>query len=640
MAFNRSEWENRYKLTIDSSKVYEDLTDFPVSVVLGSGTGQTGFDVSNIFDELDVVSGQEGYVDDDTKLLLHCGGDLSDSKHDVTTVGNPVIEFCTVSGVSTSCINFDGTGDCLLLPGSSDWNWGTGDFTVDFWVSFNSTANYPVLVVHNGATYTSSNFFRVLYNHVQVALQVTDINTDTLITASFTPVIGTFYHIAVTRSSQNGYLFIDGVLKDGPESWTGTITGETNGMVVGVNFDLSAYPFNGRMSEIRISKGLARWTSNFTPTLPNLISDSNTNLLLGFDGDTSSSGHAIAFNGGTKIESDYGKFGTSYYFDGSSDYLIIPDSDDWYFGSGDFTIDGWYNFNSLAGDFQFFTSQWGSSGNYGHLFYYRDASTTFRFIFGHVTSYTEYDATAIWTPTFGVWYHISVVKSGNSLMFFIDGQQLGNSIDVTGKTTSDVSSDLWIGCYPNIGTTPSSVAYFHGYMSEIRISKGIARWTSNFIPPGDKYGTSSWFNRKKIALTTESNHTNTDLDFDFMEESQFVQEDSVSGTNFSAGKALLNNNYTTWSEKQKIQPSDVQEDDLFGVSTAIYGNNMVVGAHGEDTGGLYAGSVYVFTISGTTWVEQQKIHALDKSAGDLFGYSLNCAGFSVVSLALHALYAH
>ena len=54
MSFNKNDWNNWYKLTIDSSKVDEDLTDFPVSIVLSSGTGQTSFDVSDIFDELTV----------------------------------------------------------------------------------------------------------------------------------------------------------------------------------------------------------------------------------------------------------------------------------------------------------------------------------------------------------------------------------------------------------------------------------------------------------------------------------------------------------------------------------------------------------------------------------------------------------
>jgi hypothetical protein len=80
---------------------------------------------------------------------------------------------------------------------------------------------------------------------------------------------------------------------------------------------------------------------------------------------------------------------------------------------------------------------------------------------------------------------------------------------------------------------------------------------------------------------------------------------------------------TSWSE-QKIQASDIQGNSYFGASVAISddGNTAIVGASREDTGGGDAGAAYIFTRSGTTWTQQQKIQASDKQASDFFGNSV------------------
>ena len=81
---------------------------------------------------------------------------------------------------------------------------------------------------------------------------------------------------------------------------------------------------------------------------------------------------------------------------------------------------------------------------------------------------------------------------------------------------------------------------------------------------------------------------------------------------------------TTWTQQAKIQASDKQASDRFGTSVAISsdGNTAIVGAYEEDTGGSAAGAAYIFTRSGTTWTQQQKIQASDKQGGDRFGRSV------------------
>jgi hypothetical protein len=81
---------------------------------------------------------------------------------------------------------------------------------------------------------------------------------------------------------------------------------------------------------------------------------------------------------------------------------------------------------------------------------------------------------------------------------------------------------------------------------------------------------------------------------------------------------------TSWSQQKKIQASNKGLEDQFGWSVAISGdgNTAIVGAQYEDTGATDAGAAYIFRRSGTNWNEQQKIQASDKGQNDNFGRSV------------------
>ena len=65
----------------------------------------------------------------------------------------------------------------------------------------------------------------------------------------------------------------------------------------------------------------------------------------------------------------------------------------------------------------------------------------------------------------------------------------------------------------------------------------------------------------------------------------------------------------TWTEEAKIQASDIAANDSFGYAVSIDGDTVVVGARQEDEGGTDAGAAYIFTRSGTTWAQQEKLMA-------------------------------
>jgi hypothetical protein len=97
-------------------------------------------------------------------------------------------------------------------------------------------------------------------------------------------------------------------------------------------------------------------------------------------------------------------------------------------------------------------------------------------------------------------------------------------------------------------------------------------------------------------------------------------------TGHAAGAAyIFTRSGTSWTQQQKIQASDKQQDDYFGSSVSISsdGNTALVGASSEDTGGSAAGAAYIFTRSGTSWTQRAKIQASDKQQHDFFGNSVS-----------------
>ena len=89
-------------------------------------------------------------------------------------------------------------------------------------------------------------------------------------------------------------------------------------------------------------------------------------------------------------------------------------------------------------------------------------------------------------------------------------------------------------------------------------------------------------------------------------------------------------NGSTWVEQAKLQANDKQAGDLFGYSVSISGDTVVVGAHGEDTGGSNAGAAYIYQYNGSTWLEQAKLQASDKETNDWFGRSVSISGDTAI----------
>lgn len=212
-------------------------------------------------------------VDDSyTKLLIHCdGADASttftdESGKTITTVGNAQVD-TAYKVFGTGSLLLDGTGDALTLDDSEDWNFGSGDFTVDFRVKKNRNSTRESLCGQcNSASAQSSVGILIEtsdINEIEVQLGVSGSNKT--IASSSTITDTNFHHIAVVRYGNTMTLYIDGTGVGNVSVAGVTMQNSYNKFAIGQWGEYTARNFKGWIDEFRISKGIARWTSNFTP---------------------------------------------------------------------------------------------------------------------------------------------------------------------------------------------------------------------------------------------------------------------------------------------------------------------------------------------------------------------------------------
>lgn len=191
-------------------------------------------------------------------------------------------------------------------------------------------------------------------------------------------------------------------------------------------------------------------------------------------------GHPLTAFGDAKIDTAQSKFGGSaLLLDGTGDYLSTPDSPDWDLGSGDFTIDFWLRINALGANQQVI-GQWTGAGAQGAWFV--QISTGGNLIFAYTTDGSTFLSKSFaWGAVASTWYHVAIVRSGDNLMAFVNGTQIGTTQSLTGATIFSANAVL------TVGGNPSTGQYSNGWLDEIRISRSVARWTSTFTPPTAPY---------------------------------------------------------------------------------------------------------------------------------------------------------
>jgi hypothetical protein len=221
-----------------------------------------------------------------------------------------------------------------------------------------------------------------------------------------------------------------------------------------------------------------------------LMFDSYTKSLLHFNGAQDSTsvvdetGRVWGVYGNSRIDNVQSKFGGgSLYFDGSGDYIDTVDHVDFTLGSDDFTIDFWMRFSALPSFSRIMGQALNGVTPTSISFYFQQQDQKIHA--GITSGSTGYNVAGVTTVSIDTWYHVAMVRSSNTLKLYLNGT-MEASVDVTGVVVNDSNNKFAIGRLGEINETASGYD-FSGRIDEFRISKGIARWTSNFTPPTAEY---------------------------------------------------------------------------------------------------------------------------------------------------------
>ena len=619
-------------IEVDNSGV---STRFATAITLNQDpvvthAGATGTN-ANTTTHLGTYSGGVSFVDEDTQLLLQFdrggGTDIEDSSniggdgHKVTASGNAVIK-ASPFGDGKSAMFFDGSDDELATGTSTDFDIAkTSTFTIELWLNrtvADGSQGYTRVIARDG----SVGGWALTYHSNGNYLEFGSDQGGTIIQSNYTTVVNRWYHVAVVGDGTNVKLYINGIERDSktPATLSTWTNASTTGVTIGRRCDNSV-EFGGYLDEIRIVFGTAVYTSNFTVPTTRLTEITNTKLLIHSnlsnggssyntftDSSTTGTTHSITASGAfhstlyNVAENTVtlpamtwpasGKEFASYgaYFDGNGDYFTIPDHADFDFGTGDFTIDLWFNRKVSA-------SQGGTIQNMLINSGANDAAG-FSLVAGNSVGDTVNFGHSVWTTVLegttdivdGTWYHVAVVRNSGVSKLYVNGIEEDTVADT--KDYTGFSCTLgWHGGYNG------STRDYNGYIDVVRISKGTAHWTANFTPPTKVYdGAENSATLPTITLTgTTTPALAADEDIEFTSVANTTKASGVQHlTDTNIGATLTN---LTGGDKSKATLTGALTS---AVSTTH--SNMAVKAQVRKTLGdaAYANAARTVTFSGST----------------------------------------
>jgi hypothetical protein len=213
---------------------------------------------------------------------------------------------------------------------------------------------------------------------------------------------------------------------------------------------------------------------------------SDVSLLLHMDGsngsttftDSSSNAVAVTANGNAQISTAQNKFGgSSGSF--SSGYIITPASSLFNFGTGDFCIEFWCYFNSVASNQRVGGGDLQAGGAFNWAIY-TTSSGQLDYYLGTGSTWDIAAAKSIGAISTGQWYHVVLARNGTTFNGFLNGV-FG---DIT-TSSAALAANSTNGAF--FGTQATS--YFDGYLDEIRVTKGVSRYAANtnFTPPAGPF---------------------------------------------------------------------------------------------------------------------------------------------------------
>jgi hypothetical protein len=422
------------------------------------------------------LSADEGN-DESTVFLFHMDGDRSIRNHPVLFNGSPSLD--AVNTKWNGSLALDGFGDYVSIPNHVSWDFSSGNFTIDLWVLFRDLRDGQDII---GQREDGDKQWRLRKETDETLVFYWMYNGVRQVSLVSAPIVwqkGEWYHVALVRNNEQFMLFLNG--KSVAEAtYEGELLKPNDRLKIGsFGTGVSATSFlKGNIDELRISKGVARWTEDFSNDVPSVpySDDEDTVLLIHFDGDQAMGAnepHTVNIKKTTEVTLQ-SVWNGAYYFDGNGNFVEVKDSDDWCFEEQDFTVDFWVRLDKAVEAQTALIAQWHHADKIQRAWVvYVNTNNTLACCSADTNNfyYGNFSTDIVLKPD--QWYHIAFVRDGMYHKLFVDGK-FGGMVDVSGKKMKNARQPLEIGRKMNLTTQ------FMGHIDEVRITKGVAVWKDDF----------------------------------------------------------------------------------------------------------------------------------------------------------------
>jgi len=411
--------------------------------------------------------------------------DSSTNNLSITRNGNPTQGTFSPFSQTGWSNYFDGTSDYLQLSESTAFSFGTGNFTIEAFVYLTTTQSFGTIFLSSTGGLGDSL-------HIQInsanKVRVTNETTEFLLATNAIP-LNTWTHIAVTRSGTTLSIWQDGVSNG---STTNNTSFTANGSLIGYEPVGGNFYYAGYISNLRVVKGTAVYTSAFTtPTSPltaiadtslltcqsnRFVDNSGNNFVITVPGNINQQINNTAVQAFSPFDptTSYSTstVGGSGYFDGSGDWLTVVNSVLNY-GTSDFSLEFWvYPTTQGAGTY------WWSDGSSDSLGYYSDAADQWRVYLGtSAGSYNIFLGNNLTGTRRYQWNHIVLCRNGTTVSIFVNGTRVATNGSVSGSMT------LTNNTYQLMSQSTSAAAgYMFGFRTVIGSYVYDATQTSITLP--------------------------------------------------------------------------------------------------------------------------------------------------------------